>query len=657
MGQSRKIYRKLVDIEEALAIVEQYVTLKPLGIEEVPVSESYGRILAEDVRANVNLPPFSRSLMDGYAVIAEDTSTAFEDSPVSLKVKARIFAGSKEKISIDHGEAVEVATGAPIPYPADAVVPVEYTDESNGVVKIYKRVAPCENIDILASDFVMGEIIAFKGSRITPSLVSALISGGVDEVKVFSRAKVAIVSIGDELKNVGEKRLDFGEVYDSNSHMIASLVKGIGAEPFILGIARDDEKAIRELLDEGLEKCDIVVTIGGTSSGLEDLTYRVIDSYKPGVIVHGLKIKPGGPTAIAIAGKKIVVALPGFPISCLTAATLVLVPIISKMQGMRLTENNKIKAILLVPVRGVIGKKRLIPVIISKREDKYLAFPYVFHSGSIGRFSKVDGYIIVPSDIEGISAGTEVEVNLYPGSRIADALYIGSHCPLAEKILTHLRKYYDIKIIYSGSMGGLRALKTGINDIAGTHLLDEKTNKYNLPFLEMLNLKDVIFVRGYGREQGFIYPRNLNIEIRNFEDIIDNNLRFINRNKGSGTRTLIEKMLWEVAAKRNVDYNVIVHSIKGYNFEVRTHDSVALAISQGLADVGVAIRYVAVKYGLMFTPIAVEEFDFVINKKSLSKRAVEYFVENIGQLIRENTRDMPGFILLQDSGEKLDIEK
>lgn len=648
MGTSRQIYRRLTELEEVIPIINKYTVLEPKGIEEISVYYSMGRVLAENVEAKLNLPPYTRSLMDGYAVIADDVRMAYEDRPVSLKVVDRIYAGSKKKIIINRGEAVEVATGAPIPYPADAVVPVEYTDEENNIVKIYRRVAPGENIDILASDFVRGETIVYKGTRITPPILASLISAGVEKVKVYKKIKIGILSIGDELKLLRES-LEYGEIYDSNSYMIASLVYEAGGIASVEGIVRDDEAEIRKKLDECLNKYDVIVTIGGTSSGLEDLTYRIIDSYDPGIIIHGLKIKPGGPTAIGLAGDKIIVALPGFPISCLTAASLVLVPIFLRLQGYKGVEQRKLYARLLLPVKGVIGKKRIVPVIISKEEDEYIAYPYVFHSGAIGKFSKVDGYFMVPENIEGFRKDEKINVYLYPSFEESDILYFGSHCPLAEKILLELKNSYNVKIIYSGSSGGLQALKTGINDLAGTHLLDEETKSYNVPFIKRIGLKNIILVKGYYREQGFVYRKD--IEVKTLEDIIEKRLRFINRNKGSGTRTLTDLLVKKYAGKSGENIKDIQNKIIGYNFEVKTHDSVGLAILQGLVDVGIALKYIAAKYDLCFTPISLEEFDFVIKRSSLSKSGVKFFVESLHKLIVRNIDGMVGFKTYPDTGK------
>ena len=652
MDQSRRIYRELMDLEEVIPRIERYVKLAPLGIEEIPAYFSTGRILAENVKAKINLPPYTRSLMDGYAVISDDVKMAYEDSPVKLKVVGRIYAGSCRMITINNGEAVEVATGAPIPYPADAVVPVEYIDEENNIVKVYKRVAPGENVDILASDFVRGETIVYKGTKITSSIIATLISAGVKRIKVYTKVRVGIFSIGNELKYLDEV-LNYGEIYDSNSYMISSLVYENGGIPYLEGIVRDDEEEIRRKLDECIRKYDIIVTIGGTSSGLEDLTYRIIDSYKPGIIIHGLKIKPGGPTAIGIADGKIIVALPGFPISCLTAANLVLLPIILRLQGSKIGKLKNINARLLLPVKGFIGKKRIVPVILAKEENNYLAYPYIFHSGSIGKFSKVDGFFIIPPELEGIKSGKIINVYLYPGYEENDVLYFGSHCPLAEKILLEIKNTYNVKIVYMGSLGGLRALKNGISDLSGIHLIDEETGSYNVPFIRKIGVDNVLLIKGYRREQGFVYRKGLNID--GLEDIIKKGYRFINRNKGSGTRTLTDVLLKRYAVEKDISFQEITRKIKGYNFEVKTHDSVGLAISQGLVDVGVAIRYIAYKYNLDFTPIAFEEFDFVVKRKSLSKIAVKYFVENIRNLILNHIKGMEGFEVYGETGRIINL--
>ncbi|MCD6369559.1 MAG: molybdopterin biosynthesis protein [Thermoproteales archaeon] len=651
MGRSRKIYRKLVELEEVIPLIEKHVRLKPLGYEEVQLPKAVGRVLAEDIEAKINLPPFTRSLVDGYAVISTNVSEAYEDNPVRLKITGRIYAGSSEKIEINNGECVEVATGAPLPFPANAVVPVEYTHETGGEAEIYRRVAPGENVDQVASDIVRGEVIARKGEKVTPVLIAALAAAGINSVKVFRTVTVAVFSIGNELKPPGEK-LEYAEVYDSNTYMVSALLYSAGANVVNMGIVKDIEQDIKERLDEALNWADIVVTIGGTSAGLEDLTYRILDSYNPGVIIHGLKVKPGGPTAIAVAGRKIIVALPGFPLSCLTAATHILLPIVRRLQGLREEPEEKIEAVLCTFTPGALGRKRLVPVIVAKRKSGNIAFPLPVHSGVIGRLPKLDGYIVVPENVEGLSEGTKVDVHLYPGAQISDVIFLGSHCPLVDRLLSEAGKIGYIKTVYAGSMAGLRAIKLGVADLAGIHLLDEESGEYNIPFIKRYDLKDVMVVRGYCREQGLIFRRGL--DVKSIEDVIKHGLRFVNRNKGSGTRVLVDLMLGKIAGKLDLSLDEVKRQVRGYEFEVKTHEGVALLISQGLADVGVGIRYVAEKYGLCFHPISNEVYDFIVRKDALEKKPVKILLETLrDRKIVKYVKEMPGYRLHRETGKTI----
>ena len=649
MGLSRRIYHQLVDIEDIIGIIEKFIKLRPLGIESVEISCSVGRVLAEDVKAKISIPSFTRSLMDGYAVISDDVAKAYEDNPIRLKLAGKVLAGEVPSITLKRGECIEIATGAPLPFPANAIVPVEYTRRKGNIVEVYRRVAPGENVDYIASDLVQDQIIAWKDDIITPSMIGAIASAGVKKVKVYRKPIVAILSIGNELTPLGQD-LKYGMIYESNSSMIMGLLSSIGADVRYMGIVRDNYDEIKEAINKALSCSDMVITIGGTSAGLEDLTYRVLSEYKPGIIIHGIKTKPGRPTAISIAKDKIIIALPGFPISCLTAAQLIVVPIIRKLLGYKISRSRVITAELVMKVPGALGLNRLVPTIVSNIDDKLRAYPLLIHSGAIGKLSQLDGYIIVPPTKEGLKDGIDVDVHLYEGVSLAEAVFIGSHCPLAEQLLLSLKKKHRIKIVYLGSLAGIRLVSLNIADFAGSHLLDS-SGEYNVPFIKRYRCRDIVVIRGYVREQGFIFRQEHSSVINDFEDIIKNKLRFVNRNRGSGTRLIVDNLLKELAYKYNKSLEEIRNELIGYNYETTTHDGVALIISKKIADVGVGLRFVAEKYGLSFKPIGNEVYDFIINKKSLKKMAVEEFLKLIKDELPALIRTFPGYSLHKNSGE------
>ncbi len=652
----RKIFHKLVTPEEALEKLSEYIKLKPLGTEEVSLEEALGRVLAEDIVAKVNSPPFDRSTVDGYAVRSVDVAGARENAPVKMKVIGRVEAGEIPNVNVSQGEAVEVATGAPIPPGADAVVMVEFTRKiGENIVEVFKPVPPGGNVSQTATDVMIGEIIAYKGTIITPQIIGALAATGIDKVPVYKKPKVAIISTGNELVKPGAP-LPYGKIYDVNSYTLYSLVLEDGGSPRLLGIIPDSYEEIRKILAFAIENFDVIITSGSTSAGLGDLMYRVLDELgSPGVIVHGLKIKPGKPTIIAIVNGKIVFGLPGYPVSCLMNYILLVKPVIRKLAGLKTTRPHVVKAVLPLRVFGEKGRRTFIPVALI-RKGKLIAFPVGGDSGSIARLTRSDGFIIVPENMSFLEENSEVNVYLFSENYGSDLEVIGSHCPVLEEVIDKLRNKFSVRMLNIGSLGGLLAIKRGEADIAGLHLLDPETAQYNIPFIRKYNVKNAILVKGYFREQGIIIPKDNPHGIRGFEDIIDKDVRFINRNKGSGTRVLIDILISKVAEKRGVSAEDIKGKINGYWIEAKTHFAVASAVKHGRADVGVGLRFIAEIYGLEFIPLKEEEYDFLISLDALNKEPVKEFIEYLrSKEIVEILNKTPGYRPKDDIGEIVKI--
>ncbi|MCD6113673.1 MAG: molybdopterin biosynthesis protein [Thermoprotei archaeon] len=627
MEIKRKIFHKLVTPEEALEKIVRYVRLKPLGVEKVSLERALGRVLAENVVAKVNSPPFDRSTVDGYAVRSIDVAGARENNPIRLKVVGKVEAGEIPKISVESGEAVEIATGAPIPPGADAVVMVEFTRKvCENIIEVFKSVSLGGNISQTASDVMIGEVIAYKGTVITPQIIGALAAVGVSRVLVFKKPKVAILSTGNELVKPGTP-LSYGKIYDVNSYTLYSSVLEDGGDPEIIGILPDSYEKIKETLSYALKNYDVIITSGSTSAGIGDLMYRVLDELgSPGVIVHGLNVKPGKPTIIAIINNKLVFGLPGYPVSCLMNYNLIVKPIIRKLAGLRTKKTSVVKAVLPFRVFGEKGRRTFVPVALIRR-GKLIAFPVGGDSGSIARLTRSDGFIVVPENTSFLEENSEVNVYLFSENYGSDLEVIGSHCPVLEKILDKLRNKFSVRMLNIGSLGGLLAIKRGEADIAGLHLLDPETAQYNIPFIRKYNVKNAVLVKGYFREQGIIIPKGNPHKIRGFEDIIDKNVRFINRNKGSGTRVLIDILISKIAEKRGVSAEDIKRRIDGYWIEAKTHFAVASAVKYGRADVGVSLRFIAEIYGLEFIPLREEEYDFLISLDALNEEPVKEFIE------------------------------
>ncbi|MCZ7401551.1 MAG: molybdopterin biosynthesis protein [Candidatus Methanoperedens sp.] len=606
----RKEFRKLVTRDEAGRIIKN-LDIKPHS-EEVDIENAFGHILAQDVVSGVDVPPFTRASMDGYAVRASDTYPAREDSPIGLKLTGSIPAGVNPELVLEKGEAAEIATGAVMPEGADSVVMVEYTNLDKDVF-IHRPVSINENVMQAGSDIMAGERVLAKGTYLGAREIGVLCAIGKRKINILGLT-VGIISTGNELQEPGSV-LEAGEIYDVNSFSLSCGIKECGGTPVRYGKVKDDETEIKNALIELSKACDIILTSGSTSAGSGDVMYRIIEENGE-VLAHGIDIKPGKPAIIGKIFGKIIFGLPGYPASALTIFNEFVAPMIRKMTGKKITHNN-IKAHLAVRIRSD-GRSQLLPVGLIRD----MAYPIEKGSGAITTLSEADGFIEIPSTVEIIEAGEVVEVTLYREIDDPDLFFVGSQCFGLDTIadLADLK----MRIINVGSTGGLSAIKNGIADIAGVHLLHE-SGVYNIPFLEKFAIVDAVLVKGYLREQGLIIKPDS--KIREFEDII--NARFINRNTGSGTRVMTDMKLKDIAKMRNITFEDLINSIKGYHTEAKTHSAVAAAVKLGKADVGVGIRTAAELNGLKFIKIADEEYDFVIPKRLIGCMEIRKFLDSL----------------------------
>lgn len=603
----RKEFRELVSRDTAKRIIDSLdIKSHP---EEVDIENARDRVLAADVISQADVPPFTRASMDGYAVHASDTYNAREDRPIRLKLAGSIPAGINPGIFLERGQAAEIATGAVMPEGADSVVMVEYTHIDKDIF-VHRPVSINENVMQAGSDIMVGERVLRKGICLGAREIGVLCAIGKPGISVLG-FNVGIISTGNELKEPGEQ-LDAGEIYDVNSFSLSCGVRDCGGTPIRYGNVIDNEDEIKKALIE-LSKCDLILTSGSTSAGSGDMMYRIIEENGT-VLAHGIDIKPGKPAIIGQVFGKPIFGLPGYPASSLTIFNEFVAPLIRKMTG-KTGINNKTHARTAIRIRSD-GRSQLLPVGLIRG----MAYPIEKGSGAITTLSEADGFIEIPSSIEMIEAGEDVEVTLYGELYPVDLFFVGSQCLGLDTIadMTGIK----MRIINVGSSGGLSAVKNGIADIAGVHLLDE-SGVYNIPFLSRFGLYDAVLVKGYLRDQGLIIPKDS--KITKFSDVI--NSRFINRNTGSGTRVMTDLMLKKIANKREISFEELVNGIKGYHTEAKTHSAVAAAVKLGKADVGIGIRTVAELNGLKFIKIADEEYDFVIPERLMEKEEILKFLD------------------------------
>jgi len=412
------VFRKLPSIEEAKQILKKNYTPKPMGKEQVSLSEALNRILAEDITASMKVPPFNRSTVDGYAVKAEDTFGVEEDRPKKLKICGRVNVGEAPTVKVEKGTAAETATGAPLPSGADSVVMVENTARKGGSVLIRESVSKGENVMKAGSDICRGETILKKGQRLSSLEIGVLAALGTAEVKVHKRPRVAVLSTGAEVVEPGEP-LPEGKIYDTNAHALSAAVSECGGKPVNMGIVQDETRQTEVALRRALRSADVVITSGGVSIGPTDIIPNVLNTLgKPGVIVYGMAIKPGKPTTIAIVDGKPVFSLPGHPASALLAFHLFVRPTIIALSGGREEAPNTVKAVTATKIFSARGRRTFVTVNLKRNKSgRMVASPVPLGlSGAITTLAKADGFIEIHESRQFIDAGEEVTVQLFKQS-------------------------------------------------------------------------------------------------------------------------------------------------------------------------------------------------------------------------------------------------
>jgi molybdenum cofactor synthesis domain-containing protein len=406
----RAKFLRIATLEEAMERLEVHWQPTP-RLVVLDIDDASGLVLAENVLSPIDVPPFDRAAYDGFAVRASCTFGASEGSPKSLRLMGRLRAGERSRKKIGRGECMEIATGAPIPPGADAVVMVEHARVDGGRVTVYRAVAPGENVIERGSDILRGGIVVESGKRVGAREAGAIATTGIKFIRVFSRPKVAVISTGSELLEPG-CRLRPAKIYDANRHALSQAVKACGGEPMRMGIVADDPSAIRSAVRKALKPCDVVLISGGSSAGRGDLVPEVVGRMgEPGLLVHGLALKPGKPTFIAVVEGKPIFGLPGYPVSALMVFDLLVAPYLRRLSGLP-SEGTSVRAKLANGIASARGRRELVPVKLEKREELW-AVPLLKGSGAIVSFSTASGYIEIPLEQELMEKGETVEVKLF----------------------------------------------------------------------------------------------------------------------------------------------------------------------------------------------------------------------------------------------------
>ncbi|MCL5408290.1 MAG: molybdopterin biosynthesis protein [Candidatus Thermoplasmatota archaeon] len=627
-----KIFHILVSPDDARSVLASQLR-RVVHQESRDISEASGYISAEDIYSTEDVPPFDRSEVDGYAVDHGSLSGAEEDSPRELEIVGEIEIGKKPEIEIKNGKTAYISTGSMVPRGADSIVMVEYTSKRGNRVRVFRSVSPGENIAHAGSDFFMSEPILRRGSLITPESVSLLASSGIDKILVYKKLRVGILSTGNELVNPGQ-HLKVGEIFDSNSYYFKASLEETGfAACSLLGTLPDDETRMEKFIKSNIDRYEALVSSGSTSAGFHDLLYRIIEDLGGKMLFHGISVKPGKPTFAASFGKSVFLGMPGFPLSAGSVLKYIVIP---SLRG-AYNANQEPKILISLPFRinSEKGKDLILPAIISRSGR---AYPIFGESGSISRLSYADGFIAIDNTKNYYDRDDKVP--FFPfNNKKRDVLFIGSNDPLFERVLFDASN--SPTVINAGSWGGVEAIKLGEADVTGVHLL--KGKQYNTFLLQERGSDEWVLVRGFSRTQGMISRDG----IKSFSQVVSKDMIFVNRNKGSGTRDLIESEI-----ERELGSRFAKEKIRGYFWEAKSHAAVAKAIHQGRGDVGVSIEFYATILDLKFHKIRDENYDLIMQKDFYSSSQGRKLISKLKESTRYS-KEFPGYRFPKNIGEIL----
>lgn len=571
------------------------------ALEDIDVEQALGRIAAAPVYAPRSSPGYHGAAMDGYALISRDTAGASEARPLRLKLGEVAFA---------------VDTGDPLPDGCDAVVMVEHTHESGGdSIEILKSVSPWQHVRLMGEDLVQTELVLPRGKRISPYDVGALLAVGVTRIHVRRAPRVAIVPTGDELVEPGQPA-PRGAVVEFNSRMLAAMIVEWGGAPTRLPPIHDDPQALERALWDALENADIVVVNAGSSAGRGDHTPSVVARMGQ-LCVHGVRVMPGKPTALGVVGGKPVLGLPGYPVSAVVAAELFLWPLLCRYFGIVQPKRPRVLARLGRKIASKEGLLEVVRVQVGRVGGHTIATPLGRGAGVISSLARASGLVRIPALAEGLEANSQVEVELLVSQEALDRtlLHVGSHdlsLDILDDLLRAQQPGWALASANVGSLGGLLALGRGEGHFAGVHLLDPSSGEYNVPYIaRYLAGRKTVLVHVVRREQGFYVVRGNPKGIAGVADLARPDVQFVNRQRGAGTRVLLDARLDSAGISSD--------GVRGYERCEYTHLAVAAAVASGTADVGMGIRAAATALKLDFLPLEWEPYELCVFADSLGE--------------------------------------
>jgi putative molybdopterin biosynthesis protein len=563
----------------------------------VAISDALGRVTAEPIWATRSSPPFDSAAMDGIAVRAADTVGAGESTPLRLPENA--FG--------------VVDTGDPLPEQFDAVVMREDVHYAAGQAELRAAVAPYQHVRSIGEDISATELLLPAGHRMRPVDVAAAAAAGATDVVVRRQPIVGILPTGDEMRPIGST-LAPGELLDTNSLMLAAQARELGCEILLLAIEPDDQALIAQAIRAAVARCDLLIIIAGSSAGRDDYTAQLVDELGM-LAVHGVAVRPGHPVVLGAVASTPVIGAPGYPVSASLTFDIFAAPVIAELEGASVARRQITHARLARKLASAIGVDDWVRVRLGRVGDALVASPLPRGAGVLTSLVRADGLLVVPADIEGHHAGEQVQVSLLRGlEQIEQTIVaIGSHDMILDLAASELRSLDPKMTLVSGnvgSMGGLIALRDGLCHFAGSHLLEPQTGEYTLPYVDrLLGERPTAVVRLVHREQGLIVAPGNPLGLRGVSDLARPGLRYVNRQRGAGTRVLLDYEL----ARETID----PAAISGYAREEPTHLAVAAAIAGDRADCGMGVRAAARAFDLEFVPVTHEPYDLVLDESML----------------------------------------
>ncbi len=602
----RNVYLNSIDLKEIKPIISDLIKKARYQVtsEEIAVISSMARITYEAVYAKVSSPYYNASAMDGVALLASKTYNATETTPVT----------------ISKTDYLEVNTGNIIPPQFDAVVMIEDVIENNdGSITLLKSARPFQHIRPIGEDIVEGDMILPKNHKIRPVDISALLSGGISQVKVIKKPQIAIIPTGDEIiRDV--KDLKAGMIIDSNSFYVKNELDSLGCEATILAVQKDIFETLEQMILSCVNKYDLVIVGAGSSAGSKDYAKTIIEKNGT-VVVHGIGIKPGKPTIIGMIDKTIIVGLPGYPVSTFIAFENIVKPIIASFLNQENYQHKSVKAKLTKKIYSSLKSHEFVRVKLGVINQEIIATPLDRGAGVTMSLVKADGIMVIPKNSEGYLAKAIVDVQLLKDLKEIEKslIVIGSHDILLDKVddLMSNDKYH-LSSTHIGSFGGIMAIKNKGCHIAPVHILHED-GKYNEFIIDKYLDDSVSLVRGVSRIQGLYLKKGNPKKLKSLKDLTRDDVTFVNRQRGSGTRILLDYLL----KQEKIDH----HKITGYELELGTHMLVASNVKDPRYDTGMGVASVARLMDLEMIELGEEHYDFLVLNEVIDTPLFKNFIK------------------------------